>query len=157
DDDPAVVDRVRHDQREREEDQTQDEVTDEAVTLAAGDARGPERECDPDRNREDRDDRPTEGRHCQHHGSAPLVRLRGRYECAPVETSPPTGDREAAPGPKVLAGAPPTRRDAREGGPAPRVPVWAHPSRILRGVGTVTRDTRTSPGSDDAVDRAGCD
>src|SRR5215468_8359836 len=44
DDNPPVVNRVRHDQRKREEDQTQDEVADEAVPLAAGDARGPERE-----------------------------------------------------------------------------------------------------------------
>src|SRR5829696_6767790 len=52
----TVVDHVGDDQGGGEEEQAEDEVAGEAVSLAGGDARGPERDRDPD----DRDDHPAE-------------------------------------------------------------------------------------------------
>jgi hypothetical protein len=43
------MDYVGGEEGQREEEQAEDEVADEAVPLAVGDTRGPERQRDPDR------------------------------------------------------------------------------------------------------------
>jgi len=55
----AVRDHVRRNQREREEEQAHDEVPEEAMALAGGDAGGPKRDRDPDRKEHDPEDHRT--------------------------------------------------------------------------------------------------
>ena len=61
----AVLDDVRHDQREREEEQAEDEVAPEAVSLAFGNAGRPEGQRDPDADEQHRHDDPAYGRESQ--------------------------------------------------------------------------------------------
>src|SRR3954466_10119213 len=62
----AVLDDVRHDQREGKEEQAQREIAEPAVALAAGNAGRPERDRDPDDQPDDADAEPTRSRHCKH-------------------------------------------------------------------------------------------
>src|SRR6266487_6106623 len=49
----AVLHDVRHDQRERKEEQAQDEISEEAVPLTSRNPRGPKREAKPDDDSDD--------------------------------------------------------------------------------------------------------
>src|SRR5256885_11856435 len=62
----AISGYVSHDQRQREEEQAENEVAEEAVSLAAGDTGWPEGQSDPDTDEHDSQHAPSERGKCQH-------------------------------------------------------------------------------------------
>src|SRR5947208_2842642 len=58
--DPAIVNHVRHDQRERKEQQAQEEVPEEAVALSTRDARRPETQRHPNDEEHEAHDPPSQ-------------------------------------------------------------------------------------------------